>query len=76
MNVGLIQVPVFTNRAASAAHLSALYESIAAHARLGLNVVVDVGHHESNNPGVLADCARTNSSAVCAPSPIGSVASM
>jgi chloramphenicol 3-O phosphotransferase len=25
----------------------ALYESVAAHARLGLNVVVDVGHHDS-----------------------------
>jgi len=37
---------------------AALYESIAAHARLGLNVVVDVGHHESNNAGVLAACAR------------------
>jgi chloramphenicol 3-O phosphotransferase len=32
-----------------------LYESIAAHSRLGLNVVVDVGHHD---PDVLADCAR------------------
>jgi chloramphenicol 3-O phosphotransferase len=26
---------------------AALYESVAAHARLGLDVVVDVGHHES-----------------------------
>ena len=34
---------------------AALYESIAAHSRLGLNVVVDVGHHDA---GVLADCAR------------------
>ena len=26
---------------------AALYESIAAHARVGLNVVVDIGHHDS-----------------------------
>lgn len=39
---------------------AALYESIAAHSRLGLNVVVDVGHHNSYaKPGnILADCAR------------------
>ncbi len=34
---------------------AALYESIAAHSRLGLNVVVDVGHHDR---AILADCAR------------------
>jgi chloramphenicol 3-O phosphotransferase len=34
---------------------AALYESIAAHAGAGLNVVVDVGHHDG---AVLADCAR------------------
>jgi chloramphenicol 3-O phosphotransferase len=34
---------------------AALYEAVAAHARLGLDVVVDVGHHD---PGLLADCAR------------------
>ncbi len=34
---------------------AALYESIAAHSRVGLNVVVDVGHHD---PEILADCAR------------------
>jgi chloramphenicol 3-O phosphotransferase len=34
---------------------AALYDSVAAHARLGLNVVVDVGHHDAD---VLADCAR------------------
>lgn len=34
---------------------AALYESIAAHSRMGLNVVVDVGHHD---PAVLADSAR------------------
>jgi chloramphenicol 3-O phosphotransferase len=34
---------------------AALYEAIAAHSRLGLNVVSDVGHHD---PAVLADCAR------------------
>jgi chloramphenicol 3-O phosphotransferase len=38
----------------------ALYESIAAHSRLGLNVVVDVGHHDSYAipRGILPDCAR------------------
>ena len=34
---------------------AALYESIAAHSRLGLNVVADAGHHDA---GILADCAR------------------
>jgi chloramphenicol 3-O phosphotransferase len=34
---------------------AALYESIAAHSRAGLNVVVDAGHHD---PEILADCAR------------------
>jgi len=34
---------------------AALYDSIAAHARLGLNVVVDVGHHD---PAIAAACAR------------------
>lgn len=34
---------------------AALYESIAAHSRAGLDVVVDVGHHDSRT---LADCAR------------------
>jgi chloramphenicol 3-O phosphotransferase len=39
---------------------AALYESVAAHSRLGLNVVADVGHHESyTNPlNILPDCAR------------------
>ncbi len=39
---------------------SALYESIAAHSRLGLNVVVDVGHHDaySTPRGILPACAR------------------
>ena len=39
---------------------AAMYESIAAHRRLGMNVVVDVGHHEaySRPLGILADCAR------------------
>lgn len=38
----------------------ALYESIAAHSRLGLNVVVDVGHHDAyaSLHGVLAECAQ------------------
>lgn len=39
---------------------AALYESVAAHSRLGLNVVVDVGHHDgyAQPRGILADCAR------------------
>lgn len=38
----------------------AMYESIAAHSRCGLNVVVDVGHHDSyaHPRGILPDCAR------------------
>lgn len=34
---------------------AALYDSIAAHSRAGLNVVVDIGHHDRR---ILADCAR------------------
>jgi chloramphenicol 3-O phosphotransferase len=34
---------------------AALYDSIAAHSRSGLNVVVDVGHHD---PAILAESAR------------------
>src|SRR6266540_4243052 len=38
----------------------AMYESIAAHSRLGLNVVVDVGHHDAYAipRGILPECAR------------------
>ncbi|MCL6442930.1 MAG: chloramphenicol phosphotransferase [Alicyclobacillus sp.] len=38
----------------------AMYESIAAHSRLGLNVVVDVGHHDAYSVprGILNHCAR------------------
>lgn len=38
----------------------AMYASIAAHSRLGLNVVVDVGHHDAyaRPRGILADSAR------------------
>ncbi len=38
----------------------AMYEAIAAHSRLGLNVVVDVGHHDAYSipRGILPDCAR------------------
>jgi len=38
----------------------ALYDSIAAHARLGLDVVADFGHHDdySTPLGILPDCAR------------------
>ena len=44
-------VPVF---------FAGLYESIAAHSRLGLNVVVDIGHHDAYaNPGqILVDSAQ------------------
>jgi chloramphenicol 3-O phosphotransferase len=39
---------------------AAMYESIAAHSRLGLNVVVDVGHHDfySRPLHILPACAR------------------
>ena len=39
---------------------SAMYETIAAHSRLGLNVVVDVGHHDAYAipRRILYDCAR------------------
>jgi chloramphenicol 3-O phosphotransferase len=39
---------------------AALYESVGAHSRLGLNVVVDVGHHDCYRTvhGIQADCAR------------------
>lgn len=39
---------------------AAMYESIAAHSRLGINVVVDFGHHDaySEPHGILVDCAR------------------
>ncbi len=39
---------------------AAMYESIAAHSRLGINVVVDVGHHDafSEPLGILSDSAR------------------
>ncbi|HEY0604784.1 MAG TPA: hypothetical protein VGD58_17835 [Herpetosiphonaceae bacterium] len=38
----------------------AMYESIAAHSRLGINVVVDVGHHDAyaQPRGILVDSAR------------------
>ena len=39
---------------------AAMYESVASHSRLGLNVVVDVGHHDDYEgpEGILYDCAR------------------
>lgn len=39
---------------------AALYELIAAHSRLGLNVVADVGHHDAylRPLHIVADCAR------------------
>ncbi|MBV9170867.1 MAG: chloramphenicol phosphotransferase, partial [Chloroflexi bacterium] len=38
----------------------AMYEAIAAHSRLGVNVVVDVGHHDAYSVplGILPECAR------------------
>ncbi len=38
----------------------AMYETIAIHSRLGLNVVVDVGHHDGYSVprGILSKCAR------------------
>ena len=37
---------------------AAVYESIAAHSRLGLSVVSEFGHHGAIHPGLLGDCAR------------------
>ena len=39
---------------------NAMYECIAVHSRLGLNVVVDVGHHDSYSVprGILTNCAQ------------------
>jgi chloramphenicol 3-O phosphotransferase len=39
---------------------AALYESVAAHSRLGLDVVVDIGHHDGYSValGILPGCAR------------------
>ncbi len=37
---------------------AAMYESIAAHSRLGLQVVSDGGLHGAIHPGLLGDCAR------------------
>lgn len=39
---------------------AALYESVSAHSRLGLDVVVDVGHHDSYSKplNILPDCAQ------------------
>jgi chloramphenicol 3-O phosphotransferase len=38
----------------------AMYEAVALHSRLGLNVLVDVGHHDAYSVprGILPDCAR------------------
>jgi chloramphenicol 3-O phosphotransferase len=38
----------------------AMYEAIAIHSRLGLNVVVDIGHHDAYSVprGILHNCAR------------------
>ena len=42
------------------ASYSAMYDSIAAHSRLGLNVVVDVGHHDSYSVrrSILSGCVK------------------
>ena len=54
------RVPLATLEAYVPTLYAALYESAAAHARLGLNVVMDVYHHDyySRPLGILADCAR------------------
>jgi chloramphenicol 3-O phosphotransferase len=38
----------------------AMYEAVGAHSRLGLNVAMDVGHHDAYSVprGILPDCAR------------------
>ena len=37
-----------------------MYDAVAAHSRLGINVVVDAGHHDAYSVprGILPDCAR------------------
>ncbi len=37
---------------------AAMYDSIAAHSRLGLHVICDAGHHGAIHPQILPDCAR------------------
>ena len=37
---------------------AAVYESVAAHSRVGLHVVTDIGHHDMKQRGILEDCAR------------------
>ena len=37
---------------------AAMYDSIAAHSRLGLHVVSDGGHHGAIHPQILPECAR------------------
>jgi chloramphenicol 3-O phosphotransferase len=46
--------------AAGRAALPGLYDAIAAHGRLGLNVVADVDHHDAYSVplGILLECAR------------------
>lgn len=46
---------------------AAMYESIAAHSRLGLNVAVDVGHHDGYTVPrrILTQCAREASRPAC-----------
>jgi chloramphenicol 3-O phosphotransferase len=53
------QVPIEIEAAVPTLY-AALYESVAAHSRLGLDVVMDVNHHESYSApyGILGDCAR------------------
>lgn len=53
------RVPVETLEDRLPVLYAALYESMAAHARLGLNVVADIYHHDfySKPLGILADCA-------------------
>lgn len=48
------------NEATIPTFYAALYETIAVHSRLGLNVVTDVGHHDAYSQpiNILPDCAR------------------
>jgi chloramphenicol 3-O phosphotransferase len=54
------RVPVGTLEEYIPVLYAGLYESVAAHARLGLNVVMDVTHHDafSASRDILRDCAR------------------
>lgn len=56
---GVAQVPIEVEDMVPVLY-AALYDSVAAHARHGLNVVVDAKHHDcfTRPRGILRDCAR------------------